>query len=83
MKDYKEIIEEQGLKDLYNYIKLRKNISMEELEEKIDYISNFELILDCGALYCLGLILIKLGNPIRIMALREEDAQYRFDRSFK
>lgn len=81
LRNFDEVINKRVLQETLRIIRKYKVISIEELA-KLKNNSRDVLLIEVGALECLGCIFIKYGRNIKIIALRDDDSLYRYKERF-
>jgi predicted transcriptional regulator len=81
LKEFDVVIKQRVLQETLKIIREHKIISIEELAQ-LKHNSRDVLLIEVGALECLGCVMIKYGTNIKVIALREDDAIYRYKERF-
>lgn len=82
MKTLNQLISRNNLEDALEFIETHKVVTIPELALYLEKSEEYTL-LDVGALECLGCVMIKMGTPVKVIALLKEDQERRFARRFR
>lgn len=81
LKKISEVVEERVLQETLKIIRENKVISIEELAQ-LKNNSRDVLLIEVGALECLGLIMIKYGKNIKIIYIDADEGIKRYKQRF-
>lgn len=82
LTEVKKILSQRYLFDLYILLENNKVLSLEDIQKHFSDKTPEMLLMDLGALECLGFIMVKLGNPLKFICVRMDDGLYRYNRRF-
>ncbi len=82
LTEVKQILSQKYLFDLYILLENNKILSLKDIQKHFSDKTPEMLLMDLGALECLGFIMIKLGNPLKFICVRMDDGLERYKRRF-
>jgi len=82
-KEIEKILKSRYLLELYILLEKEKILSLDDIHKQFKDKYKEELLMELGALECLGFIMVKLGTPFKFICIRPDDGLERYKNRFK